>query len=202
MKNPGAKALFIGAVLSVPSISLIFIATDNNFRRHMASVAFAGVVMVGIGIVQYLSYALRSKAGKAAYREKWRARGLYYALLTTAISSGMLSNSDREYIKNVYNKSTGLTLKNKDIIEMAKRMSNFPDNFYKDMKAYGHRIKTAARKKIIQQCIVFALEKEMLDEAQEALQRITANLYIEPEFLELETQQMLKRERLGIAFPV
>ena len=200
MKNPGARAMIIGAILSTPSIALMVAIDDNNFRRRALSVAIAGVVMLGIGIAQYLSYALRSKEGKAAYRAKWGARGLYHSLVITAIYSGGLTSDDLEYIKKVYSETTSLTLGDKEIREIAKRIANFPNNFFKDMKSYANRIKTPAREHIIRCCIALAIEKDDIDFLQETLLKITSCLRINPEFLELETKQMLQRDRLGISY--
>lgn len=198
MKNPGARTMIIGAILSTPSIALMVAIDDNNFRRRALSVTIAGIVFLVIGIAQYLSYALRSKEGKAAYRDKWRALGLYNSLVITAVYSGTLIDKDLEYIKRVYSEATGLMLTNEEIRERAKRITNFPDNFFKDMKSYANRIKTPAREHIIRCCIALAVEKDDVEFLQKTLHKITTCLRINPEFLEQETKQMLQRVRLGI----
>ena len=200
MKNPGARAMIIGALLSIPSIILIIAIDDNNVRRRLLPFAFAGVVTLAIGIIQYLSYTLRSKEGKAAYRAKWGARGLYHSLVITAIYSGGLTSDDLEHIKRVYNETTGLTLADKKIREIAKRIARFPDNFFKDMKLYANRIQTPARENIIRHCIALAIKKDEIEFLQQTLHKITTHLKIEPEFLALETKQMLQRDKLGIDF--
>ena len=97
--------MIIGVLLSTVSIVLIFATNDNNLRRYGLVLSIGGLFALGTGVIQYLSYALRSERGKAAYRAKWGARGLYHSLIITAVSNGTLTNNDIEYIKRIYRKT-------------------------------------------------------------------------------------------------
>ena len=199
MKNPGARAMIIGALLSIPTIALILSPADNNVRRRVLPFAIAGVISLLIGIGQYLSYALRSKEGKTAYRNKWAARGLYHSLVITAVSSGALTNRDLEYIKAAYNETTGLTLADNKIRKIAKKVTYNPGVFFKDIKLYADRIKTPAKKHIIRSCVALVLENDDMEYMADTLINITTSLGLEAEFLALEIEQLLKRDRLGFS---
>ena len=199
MKNPGAKAMIIGILLSVPTIALILSPADNNVRRRVLPFAIAGVISLLIGIGQYLSYALRSKEGKIAYRNKWAARGLYHSLVITAVESGVLTNWDLEYIKAAYHETTGLTLADKKIRKIAKKVIYNPEVFFKDIKLYANRIKTPAKEHIIRSCLALVFENDEMEYQADNLLGITASLGLEPEFLAQEIKQLLKRDRLGFS---
>ena len=140
MKRPGIRAMICGILLGIVSAALMFGTTDNRLRGKGLVLGIGALTALVIGICQYLSYTLRSKEGKAVYRNKYGARGLYHSLVITAISSGALTSNDLEYIKRVYSETFDLTLRDEGILKLEKRISRNPDVYIKDIKIYANRI--------------------------------------------------------------
>lgn len=188
MKRPGIRAIICGVLLGIVSVALMFGTTDQNLRGKGLVWGIGALTALVIGICQYLSYALRSEEGKAAYRSKYGAQGLYHSLVITATSSGALTKGDLEYIKRVYNETFRLPLRDEEILKLEKRISRSPDVYLKDIKIYANRIEESMREQIIRYCIELATRKDN-NAPQDILQKLTTSLRIEPKFLTVELAQ-------------
>jgi len=183
-------ALIVGIVLGVVSIPTLLISTDPNLSRKVFVLVLGAFFALGVGVVQFLSYALRSEKGKQEYRDKWAARALFHSLLMIAVSDGNLTDEDVSYIKKVYRKTFNKNIDDKEISKIADQIYSNPKVFLKDIKLYSNRIEPLMREHIINSCIRLAAERKDVDSLTNVIKKLAKSLRIKTEILDTEMMKL------------
>ena len=183
-------ALIVAIVLGAVSIPALLISTDPNLSRKVFILVLGAVFALGVGVVQFLSYALRSERGKQEYRDKWATRALFHSLLMIAVSDGKLTDEDVSYIKKVYSKTFNKNIDEKEIFKIADQIYSNPKVFLKDIKLYSNRIEPLMREHIIKSCIRLADERKDVDSLSKDIKKLAKNLFIKTEFLDTELMKL------------
>ena len=195
IKTPGMPALTAGIILASVSVPAILISTDPALSRKVFILVVGAIFLLAVGIIQFLSYALRSEKGKQEYREKWAARALFHSLLMIAVSDNELNSEDVSYINNAYRKAFNKNLDDKEISTIARQIHSDPKVFLKDIKLYSNRIELLMREHIISSCIRLAAKKNNIDHANRVIAKLAKSLRIKSELLDTElTKQKNKND--------